>query len=594
MCGINVILGEESSDHIKEMMRSTAHRGPDFSDFTQVTASLFFAGNRLKILDLSDSSNQPMWDKEKTCVLVWNGAIYNYQELRNDLLTLGFVFSSNSDSEVLLYWLKYHGENGIQHLKGMFALAFADLSKKKWLVARDPSGEKPLYYAEKNGKWHFSSDSRAIRKVLVPKVGIDTWQFVPYFYVRHSFPLDTFFENIKQFPVGSVWIFDLVGNRESMLRWQYPTTNQVKNTQERFEDLLKDSVLKNFYSERPVGLLLSGGADSSLIYALWYEETGEPRPTYTATFEKKYQGKYKDPDFAKKLDKKYFSLHKEIKIELNTVRENWDSYIQSLDQPIGDSAGFLTWMIAKEASKEIKVLISGAGADELFGGYNRHKAFQNYLSNPVLWKAIKKSGVGKILNPNLRKMLESIHENPSNTFIQMSALENIPEQYLASFLAYYPKSDFLLKNALNWDRTFYLVNDILKIHDGACMAHGIEGRSPFLDFDLISFSQNLSEEEHVGKIGKKWIREALIKRGLGSIANRKKLGFGLPLEEWFQEKVFLEWVIGPIRKMEQEWGQHFPENMRTLSADPSKAKGRQFLQVWNLFLLASWLEANKK
>jgi asparagine synthase (glutamine-hydrolysing) len=194
----------------------------------------------------------------------------------------------------------------------------------------------------------------------------------------------------------------------------------------------------------------------------------------------------------------------------------------------------------------------------------------------------------------LRKMLESIHENPSNTFIQMSALENIPEQYLASFLAYYPKSDFLLKNALNWDRTFYLVNDILKIHDGACMAHGIEGRSPFLDFDLISFSQNLSEEEHVGKIGKKWIREALIKRGLGSIANRKKLGFGLPLEEWFQEKVFLEWVIGPIRKMEQEWGQHFPENMRTLSADPSKAKGRQFLQVWNLFLLASWLEANKK
>jgi len=594
MCGINVILGKEASGQIEEMMRCTAHRGPDFSDFTKVSESLYFAGNRLKILDLGDSSNQPLWDQEKTCVLVWNGAIYNYQDLRNELLDLGVVFNGHSDSEVLLNWLKHHGENGIQSLKGMFAFAFADLSKNKWMIARDPSGEKPLYYAEKNGKWYFSSESRAIRITQDPKDNIDSRQFVPYYFVRHSFPLDTFFENIKQFPIGNAWVFDLEGNRESELTWQYPSSHQIKKTQENFEELLKDSVLKNFHAERPVGLLLSGGADSSLIYALWYEETGVPLPTYTATFDKQYQKKYMDPGFAKKLDKKYFSLHREIKIDLMTVRENWNSYIQSVDQPIGDSAGFLTWMIAKEASQEIQVLISGAGADELFGGYNRHKAFQNYLKHPALWKGIKKSGIGKILNPNFVKMLESIQADPSKTFIQMSALENIPDQYLESFFAYYPKSDFHLKNALAWDRTFYLVNDILKIHDGACMAHGIEGRSPFLDFDLISLSQNFSEEEHVEQLGKKWIKEALIKRGLGFIANRKKLGFGLPLEEWFQEKALLDWIIGPIRKMEQEWGQHFPEKMRTLSADPSKAKGRQFLQVWNLFLLASWLEANKK
>jgi asparagine synthase (glutamine-hydrolysing) len=594
MCGINVILGRESESLIEKMMRSTYHRGPDFSDYSRVSESLLFAGNRLKILDLSDASNQPLWDREKKCVLVWNGAIYNYQDLRNELLSLDFVFSSNSDSEVLLYWLKHHGENGIQRLKGMFAFAFADLTNNKLIIARDPSGEKPLYFAEKNGKWYFSSESRAIRLVLNPKAAIDTRQFVPYYFVRHSYPPDTFFEHIKQFPPGNAWIFELEGKKHSQLQWQYPTFNSEKKTQENFEELLKDSVLKNFHAERPVGILLSGGADSSLIYALWFEETGEPLPTYTATFGKKYRSKYMDPDFAQKLDKKYFSLHREIKIDLPIVQDNWDAYIHSLDQPIGDSAGFLTWMIAKEASSEIKVLISGAGADELFGGYNRHKAFQKYLSHPTFWKGLKKLGLGEILNPNLKKMLESIQDKPSETFIQMAALENIPDQYQNSFLEYYPKSEFPLKNALEWDRSFYLVNDILKIHDGACMAHGIEGRSPFLDYDLISLSQSLSETEHFEQLGKKWIKESLNKRGLSFIANRKKLGFGLPLEEWFQEKSFLEWITAPIRKMEQEWGQHFPEKMRTLSADPSKVKGRQFLQIWNLFLLASWLEANKK
>jgi asparagine synthase (glutamine-hydrolysing) len=594
MCGINVILGRESESLIEKMMRSTYHRGPDFSDYSRVSESLLFAGNRLKILDLSDASNQPLWDREKKCVLVWNGAIYNYQDLRNELLSLDFVFSSNSDSEVLLYWLKHHGENGIHRLKGMFAFAFADLTNNKLIIARDPSGEKPLYFAEKNGKWYFSSESRAIRLVLNPKAAIDTGQFVPYYFVRHSYPRDTFFEHIKQFPPGNAWIFDLEGNKYSQMQWQYPTFNSEKKTQENFEELLKDSILKNFHAERPVGLLLSGGADSSLIYALWFEETGEPLPTYTATFGKKYRSKYMDPDFAQKLGKKYFSLHREIKIDLPIVQDNWDAYIHSLDQPIGDSAGFLTWMIAKEAAKEIKVLISGAGADELFGGYNRHKAFQKYLSHPTFWKGLKKLGLGEILNPNLKKMLESIQDKPSETFIQMAALENIPDQYQNSFLEYYPKSEFPLKNALEWDRSFYLVNDILKIHDGACMAHGIEGRSPFLDYDLISLSQSLSETEHFEQLGKKWIKESLNKRGLSFIANRKKLGFGLPLEEWFQEKSFLEWITVPIRKMEQEWGQHFPEKMRTLCADPSKVKGRQFLQIWNLFLLASWLEANKK
>ncbi|WP_291777364.1 asparagine synthase (glutamine-hydrolyzing) [Cecembia sp.] len=590
MCGINVIIGSNQEKQIDLMMKATMHRGPDHSSSCKVKEGLYFAGNRLKILDLGPASNQPLWTKERDAVLVWNGALYNYQDLRNELLVLGYKFFSNSDSEVLLYWLKHFGTEGIYALKGMFALAFTNLKSNQMITARDPSGEKPLYFSHKNGNWYFSSEAKAIQKVLSESVKINSEQFSYYYYLRHTHPQQSFYKDILQFPIGTCWSFNLNSGEKKSFTWLPKANLKRKANAGIFQELLKDAVLKNFHVERPVGLMLSGGADSSLIYSLWYEETGEPLPAYTITYPKEIQYKYADPGFVRQLAKRYPMLNRPVEITLEKVKANWDAYIKSMDQPVGDSAGFLTWILAKEASADIKVLISGAGADELFGGYNRHIAFSKYLEKPRFWEKLKQMGLGNILPSNASKFLNSIEKNPHDTFIQMAALEKIPGKLLLELGNYYPKSEGDLKNALEWDRTWYLVNDILKIHDNTCMAHGVEGRAPYLDSELIALSQEMSETEHRDQLGKKWIKSALQKRGLGAISKRKKLGFGLPLAEWMQEKDFSSWIFGTIQNMEKEWGSHFPTEMRNLALNPGKAKGRQFLQVWNLFLLASWLK----
>lgn len=581
----------DSTIAIESMMHATIHRGPDHSGFSKVSDNVFFAGNRLKILDLSDASNQPIWNKGKDAVLVWNGALYNYQDLRNELLDLGCKFKGSSDSEVLLHWLKFFGIEKINTLKGMFAFAFADLNNKQIIISRDISGEKPLYFLQKDDTWYFSSETKGILAGHKDQIPINTSQFMPYFYYRHSFPNSSFYQKIRQVLPGEVMVLDFSGNILKKEKLGIPHLKTNRLAQNVFEETLKDAVLKNFNAERPVGMVLSGGADSSLLYSLWYEETGQPLNTFTVSLEKKYQSKYNDPYFAKHLSKKYPSFHHEILVSQSDVRENWSEYVKSMDQPIGDSAGFLTWMVAQTAKEKVKVLISGAGADELFGGYNRHRAFAQYLKHPKLFKFLKAFGPDFIFPPSLEKVLKSIDPNSDLTFIQMAALQPIPNHFLGEFQKWYPQNESPIKNALEWDRTFYLVNDILKIHDNACMAHGIEGRSPYLDMDLLSMVQ--AQSDMVNLIGKKLIKTALQNRGLGKIANRKKLGFGLPLLEWFEEREFRNWVFDPIKAMEKTWGPDFPPEMRKLAAHPEKSDKRQFLQLWNLFILASWLKNNE-
>jgi asparagine synthase (glutamine-hydrolysing) len=595
MCGINIIINPDSDSPkaIELMMHATIHRGPDHSGYSKVWENVFFAGNRLKILDLSETSNQPIWTKEKDAVLVWNGALYNYQDLRNQLLELGCEFKGSSDSEVLLYWLKIFGTEKIDRLKGMFAFAFADLKKKQIFIARDFSGEKPLYFLQSGKNWYFSSETKGILAGNQAQSAIDTLQFLPYFYYRHSFPDSTFYQQVQQVLPGEILVLDFSGTILKRQKLEIPHFHTNGINQSIFEETLKDAVLKNFNAERPVGMVLSGGADSSLLYSLWYEDTGQPLNTFTVALEKKYQSKYNDPYFAKYLAKKYPSFHHEISISQSDVRNIWPEYIQSMDQPIGDSAGFLTWFVAKVAKEKVKVLVSGAGADELFGGYNRHRAYWHYLQNPNLYKFLKAVGSNFLFPASWKKVIQSLHQNPDLTFIQMAALQTIPDEYLDEFQKWYPKHENPIKNALEWDRTFYLVNDILKIHDNACMAHGIEGRSPYLDMDLLSMVQAQPNQAMDNMIGKKLIKTALQNRGLGKIANRKKLGFGLPLLEWFEEKEFRNWVFEPIRAMEKTWGPDFPPEMRKLSANPEKSDKRQFLQLWNLFILASWLKNNE-
>ena len=388
MCGINLVLNcpEKGEEAIQKMMKASRHRGPDHSAWLKAAPGIYLAGNRLKILDLGKAADQPIMTEDGKAFLVWNGALYNYQDLRNELLEQGVVFESRSDSEVFLHWLKLFGEKGVKQLQGMFAFAFVDKEEGKIIVGRDPFGKKPLYFNHQNGQWLFSSEARALAMSGLVAKQLDASQYIPYYYSRHTFPDHSFFEGIGQVMPGQVMVFDFTGYQHADIRLKIIQEQVDLPDVESFREMVLDAVLKQFHADVPVGMIFSGGADSSLLLQTWYKETGIPLNTFTAAFDPKYQGKYSDPEFASALAEKYHCAHHEVLISPETVFENWDGYISSLDQPVGDSASFLTWMIAKEAKKYVKVLVSGAGADELFSGYDRHRAFRFYLKNPALIK----------------------------------------------------------------------------------------------------------------------------------------------------------------------------------------------------------------
>lgn len=592
MCGINLVLNypDQGREAIQKLMRSTCHRGPDHSAWQIVASGIFVAGNRLKTVDLGEAGNQPIVTQDGKGILVWNGALYNYHELKNRLLAKGIFFKSRSDSEVLANWLKIFGEEGVADLKGMFAFAFVDKEKEKIIVGRDLYGKKPLYYYHHNDQWLFSSETKGIAMSGLMEKLIDGSQYLPYFYSRHTFPDLTFFKGINQVMAGKVMVLDFAGHLISCLDLLPKKEQIILPTVERFRGMMLDAVLSHFDAEVPVGIILSGGADSSLLLHTWYKETGIPLHTFTVVFEEKHQGKYTDPKFASFLAAKYHCASHEILVTPEVVMENWEDYIASLDQPIGDSAGFLTWMLAKEAKKYVKILISGAGADELFSGYDRHRAFRYYLKNRKVLKFFRNSKLFFSLFPRrIRKLLNGVADSDEGTYLNFSSLQTIPEDQREGFLAYYPKGLPPYRSALAWDRQYYLVNDVLKIHDNANMAHGVEGRAPFMDESLVNLSSSLSEEQHLLLDPKQWIKEILTEDGLADISCRKKLGFGLPLKEWFHsDLLFRKWIFSAVKDFEARSGKDFPLDMRKLAQQPEAHFKDGFLQIWNLFILASW------
>ena len=591
MCGINLVLNDKKGEAaIQKMMAATAHRGPDHSAWIKVAEGIFMAGNRLKTHDLGTEGNQPIASADGMATLVWNGALYNYDELRNQLLEQGVPFTSRSDAEVLIHWLQRFGEEGIQQIEGMFALIFIDKRARKVIVARDAHGKKPLYYTQQNRQWLFSSEARGIIASGLVKKELNNSQYLPYFYSRHSFPDESFFLGVKQVQPGEILTIDFSGHLISSFKQEIEQIPVELRALAQFQEMVIDAVIKNFQADVPIGLILSGGVDSTLLLHSWYQETGQPLHTFTAVFEAPYRSTYNDPVFAAEVAQKYRCAHHEILITPELVLRHWEEYIASLDQPIGDSASFLTWMIAREAKQHVKILVSGAGADELFSGYDRHRAFRWYLKHQnKIDRLSRQKWMISFLPRRVKKFLKAVSASPEETYLNFSSLQTVPIPFRDQFLSYYPKSDSPYKSALSWDRGYYLVNDVLKIQDNAMMAHGVEGRAPYLDKALVGLSHSLTEEQHLSLEGKYWMKEILNEAGWEKIASRKKLGFGLPLKEWLQEdSEFSRKVFSTVRSFGAVADKKMPEEMRKLVLYPEKEKKAAFLQIWNLFILATW------
>ena len=590
MCGIHLIWGKGANkEAIQALVDGSTHRGPDQSAIYSPWHGLWVGVNRLKILHPGSDADQPFWDAEGKSLLIWNGEIYNFKELRGVLSKMGVEFSTQSDTEVLIQHLKFFGKEGLSKLNGMFAMIYVNLVQKSILVARDRNGEKPLYYSQSPETLILSSETKGIAKLIDSE--LDSAQISPYYYFRSASPGKTFYKGIREWkPSRYSTIL-----QNSTFRWDnIPLPKKVSSKPDLplFQEILQETVANQFHADVPLGMMLSGGSDSTLLYSTWYKNTGTPLSCFTIEVEKKYRSKYQDADFAKRISQQIPAKHELISIDQNSFLENWEPYLATLDQPIGDSASFLTWMLAKQAKKVVKVLISGAGADELWGGYRRHKAFYQFLNQKELW--VKWADLlGKIpLGREWKKMMSGIDSDPQKTILNFSALENLDpdlaEDYTRIFNPKLPE----YKQMLDFDRQMYLVQDVLKIQDNALMAYGIEGRSPYLDSRMLALWKAVEDPKLL--LGKPWIKASLEEMGLKWVAHRKKFGFGLPLQEWLSEGgPVAKKVFSSLKEFGNKKDLTLPKQVISLCQNPENHVKSHFLTLYNLFLLAEWWKLHR-
>lgn len=550
MCGLNLIWDKknllQSESEIQQMNQATASRGPDESQTLILSNSFgnFFLGhNRLKIRDLSLLSAQPYRQENVKKTLLYNGELYSAQSDFNQADTIELFNILNQN---LVNYSLDEIQKTTSQLNGMYAWAWLDVQQNKLLIVRDFWKIKPLYYFENEQYLIISSEIKGILASGLVSKKLNQTQIIHYLKFRFAQSPQTFFEGIYQIDSPIIW--DLESAKKEEIPVQKPSLYQ--NTHQftpqvliqKTEKALKQSLNQQLVAEVPVGLFLSGGIDSTLLLTLLQEREIKNFPVFTLG-DAAWQGT-KDSYFAKKAAEQYGAEYQETTLSAHCLQDI-PRFFTTLDQPIADPAAFLTELLSHEAKKSVKVVLSGAGADELFAGYHRHGAFQKYLRYKPLFDLFPSFLLNYFPNQfeggeklrQIKKFFSQLSKNPQETFINFTKLQwslglkNLPIEPLK--VAYSEDSDFL-RFALHYDQQHYLAQDVLAITDHSSMKHGLEVRVPYLDAEVWKVLEGAKASQVFGN-SKKWILKEILKQKGGEIyVNRRKEGFGFPFGQWLR------------------------------------------------------------
>lgn len=588
MCGLHCIIDFEHQtplDAIKQMLEATRHRGLSEETHTQGFTKFyqFSLGHNLLPISSQNPVSQAFTDTEKRYFLLFNGEIYNWKKID---AKFSFSNTTQSDTETLFWYLVQVAENPSfwGELEGIFAFVFLDTQTHRLLTGRDKWGVKPLYGYQDEKKILFSSEmgafwasgqvQKAIRKDAIAE------------YLTFKFPLrpNTFFENIFEHKTAlQIWHLQSKTS-ESVHHLPAITTTKFEEAKVivQTEKILLEVIEKQYSIHFPPALMLSGGIDSTLLLALAREQNLSLPAFSLITDQQKFTN---DAYFAQKAAKLFQTPLEQIPVEASLL-EKLPEILSKADYPIADTAIIPTLLIAQKAKNQnFRVLWSGAGADELFAGYNRHQAFAKYLSSPNKWVIIAKLlKNAPLLNRQISKFFHNIHPEAWQTFLNFASME-IKKPILNKF-----ENQSLLQKALQWDKENYLFSDLLKINDFWAMQATLEVRVPYLDDTLTHYLEQIPADFLLQK-GKKWIlKEILVKRGGKIFAQRRKEGFGVPFGHWIRQNKyhhhfsFLKDAEHPIveflslKQMNTIWHQH-----QTYKADFTA-------ELFAIYFLAVWLE----
>lgn len=575
MCGINGFTFKDP-DLIERMNTATRHRGPDGTGvFVDEHVSL--GNDLLAITDTAPQYRIPNRTADGLFVLTYNGEIYNYRELRAELEREGDHFTTASDSEVLLKGCARHGIGFVEKLDGMFAFALYDKKASKLYLARDRAGIKPLYHAFKNGRLIFSSEIRAI---LVSHGAILNHQAAQVFFVLGYVPgEDTMFAGIQRVMPGHILTFDLKSEKLSDSVYGFSDNRFSpfeKFDSDRFRAIMGESVQRHTMGLRPFGLYLSGGLDSTVILHELSSRSKNLVRTYTTRFDTRNPEMNSDADMALRLCNDYTIEHNELLVTEKDFIDAFDATIEALEEPRYHLSAPAYYLLAKFARKDIVVVFSGSGGDELFLGYERYldakKLAARYAQYPAfllnLGYTADNIRRGKLRPAHLMRLDKTLnrwtHLNKINPLIQRPDFNMPPFDIvdLAKYLA--PAARSVLRNPLpdtensiaELDRLFWLADEDLMRSDKIMMHFGMEGRFPFLANDIVTYANNISSKDKLfGGATKALIRKAYQGRLPDYIINKKKTGWYAPTVEWLHSD-----FGAMIKEMLSE--EYYPETAR--------------------------------
>ena len=589
MCGI---CGEYRLDgslpdlnHIQAMMSKLEKRGPDHAG-TFSDGALAFGHRRLSILDLSEKGNQPMIDPELSLALVFNGTIYNHPELRKELSAKGHTFFSTGDTEVILKAYAEWGADCVKRFLGMFAIAIWDLKKKTLFLARDRMGIKPLYYANTKNGFRFASNTQAL---LSSNDDIDT--SIDPVALHHQFTLHavvpapmTVLKGIRKLEPAHSLLISENGEQKLNRYWELDATRPTEERSdeewtEAIHESLKTAVRRrNDVSDVPVGVLLSGGLDSSLLVGLLDEIGIKDIPTYSIGFDDQPEEKGSEFEFSDAVVEMFNTDHHKIHIPNEQTLIRLPEAIANMSEPMfgQDAIGF--YLLSEQVAKDVKVVQSGQGADEVFGGY--------------FWYDKMNKAKGSHLERFRQFYFDRDHDEMTEMLTPSFVDRDFTAETMTSLLEA-PNADTFIDAVFRADTTTLIVDDPVKRVDNMTMAHGLEARVPFLDHELVELAAKMPPHMKLNSGGKHVLQK--ISRGLipDSVIDRKKGYFPVPALKYVRGE-FLEFMQDVLNSQKcKERGIYQRSYVDKLLAAPDEFHTRiQGNKLWHIALLEYWLQDN--
>lgn len=622
MCGIagtNIFEDNAATGlRIAAMLNAIHHRGPDSSgQWSHEAGSLKLAHVRLSILDLSPLGHQPMASVSGRYVISFNGEVYNFSELKNDLLKKGYSFRGGSDTEVMLAAFEEWGlEQAVKKFNGMFAFALYDFESNKLFLCRDRVGKKPIYYwHDASGEWIFCSEIKGILAARYRSFDVDREalsQFVKYGYIPNPLSI---LKGVFEVPPGSIVTFDLNNNSKSesaywdaaalMLQGISQENNSPREQINReLDSLLRDAVRLRMVADVPLGAFLSGGIDSSLVVAMMQSMSTEKIKTYTIGFDDK---KYNEAQHAREVASYLGTDHHELYITEKNLLEIVDDLPSIMDEPLADVSILPTFIVSQLAAKDIKVVLSGDGGDEFFCGYGHYIKLNEINHKISLLPSAIRAAVATLLEPFIPRgsvrAVRALAILKSNGFDSLCSAvlsqwqmpaqlvkDGVNAEKINSLRFVEAGFDDIRRFAMLRDIKRYMVDDILHKVDRATMAVSIEARAPLLDYRLIEYSFGVPLESlNNGSIGKLPLRDILSKYLPKALYDRPKQGFGVPISKWLRADLFA-WASDILASsVIDEF--FYRDAIDKMWAEHTSGKYDRGAYLWNVIIFVHWYKS---